>query len=565
MTLPTTASSPSPAALARGRISSAEWRFVGVVIAVLLVITSLPYLFAALTAPADKQYMGIMINVPDHAQYFSWFKQYLTQDLASNRLTPEPNQPIFFNLLWWLLAKLGAALGWGYAAMFQVLRVTVTAAFLVVLYRLCAWFFTEVAQRRTAFLLTLAASGFGWVLIALKYLLGWDYTLETWLLVYIVEPNTFFGLLSTPHLVGAALYILAFEWFLRGQATGQWRYAIYAGLFTQFLGWQHAYDLFLVYGILGLYGLLRWLRDRRLAWFLVGSGVVVGVLSVWPALYSVLLTSLDPLWREVLAQFDNAGVFTPAPWLLPVLLGPAFLLALWALFKDGLFRLRDLDDQALFLRAWFWGNFLLVYVPTNYQIKMLNGWQVPISLLATHGLFTYALPWLKRLAEQRRWPVREGALRLAMAGLALLVAVPTNLYLYAWRFVDLARYDQPYYLTRGETEALAWLEANTAPESGVMASLTIGQYVPALTGRRAFLAHWAQTVDYFTKAQLAAEFYSPATTDERRLAIARAFDIGYVYYGPAERALGVFAPAPDSPFAQVFDGADVDIYRVQPR
>ena len=38
---------------------------------------------------------------------------------------------------------------------------------------------------------------------------------------------------------------------------------------------------------------------------------------------------------------------------------------------------------------------------------------MPISLLATHGLYTYALPWLKQLAAERRWPWREGALRLA--------------------------------------------------------------------------------------------------------------------------------------------------------
>ncbi|MGQ0601235.1 MAG: hypothetical protein ACT4QE_06005, partial [Anaerolineales bacterium] len=375
-------------------IAPAEWRFVAGVTVGLLIITTLPYLFATFTAPADKQFMGIMVNVPDHAQYFSWFHQYRTQDLASNTLTPEPNRSIFFNLLWWMLAKLGAWLGLGYAAMFQALRVVVTVAFPVLLYRMCAWFLPDRLMRQTAFLLALLSSGFGWVLIVLKYLLQLDFPLEAQLLIYIVEPNSFFGLLSTPHLIGGALYMWTFDLILRGEAKGQYRFAVAAGLWTLFLGWQHAYDLLLVYGILGLYGLLKLARARRWPLFLIGSGLIVGALSVWPGLYSFLLTSLDPIWRDVLAQFDNAGVFTPAPWLLPILLGPAFLLATFTLIKDGVFKFAGLADPALFLKAWFIGHCLLIYLPTDYQIKMLNGWQVPIAILATQGLFRYGLPWV---------------------------------------------------------------------------------------------------------------------------------------------------------------------------
>jgi hypothetical protein len=217
--------------------TSAERRFVWSVILIVLALTTLPYLYAYLSAPPGRQFMGIMVNVPDHAQYFSWYRQYLTQDLAANILTPEPNQAIFFNLLWWLLAKVGAALGWDYAAMFQVLRGAATTAFLWLLYRMCAWFLPDLLMRRTAFLLAVLSSGFGWALIVLKYLLNLEYSLEALLLIFIVEPNSFFGILATPHLVGAALYMFAFDLMLRGEVKGQWRYAVFAGLFTQFLGW----------------------------------------------------------------------------------------------------------------------------------------------------------------------------------------------------------------------------------------------------------------------------------------------------------------------------------------
>lgn len=548
----------------RGRVESREWIIVWAATLGVLIVNSLPYVYAYLTTPADKQFMGIMINVPDHSQYFSWFQQYLTANLAANILTPEPNAPIFFNLLWWMLAKLGAGLGWDYAAMFQVLRVAATSAFMLLTYRLCAWFLDEPLARLTAFLVAVFSAGFGWVLIVLKYLFNLpEYPLDINLLIFIVEPNSFFSMLSTPHLTGAALYMFAFDLVLRGEARNQLRYAVAAGLWTQFMGWQHAYDLFLVGGILGGYGLLKLARDRRLPPYLFKAGLIIGLLSVWPGLYSFALTSLDPIWREVLAQFDNAGVFTPAPWWLPVLLGPAFLLALFTLLKNNPFQLQRFDDRALFLTAWFVFNFLLVYLPTDYQIKMLNGWQVPIAILATQGLFTYGLPWLGRLSIRNGWRWRGKSLRRGLAVALLVCVVPTNLYLWAWRFLDLSRHSYPYYLGRDELAAMQWLAHNTPDDSVILSSLTTGQYVPMLTGRRAFLAHWAQTVDFHGKTEKVTEVFSAQASGNRRQAILNESQVAYILFGPAEQALGDLQPETLENWSPVFASGNVTVFHVE--
>ena len=544
--------------------TASEWRFVWAVIALALLVTSLPYAYAYLSAPPGQQFMGIMLDVPDHAQYFSWMRELSTGNLSANKLTPEPNAPVFFNLLWWGMGRLGRLFGLGYAAMFQVLRLTASAAFGAAAYWLCAWFFEDRGMRRTAFLVILFSAGFGWVLIALKYLLRWeDLPLQLILLVQIVEPNTFLGILSTPHLVGSALYVVSFILILRGEVAGQLRYAVAAGLFALFIGWQHAYDLILVYGILGSYGLLRWARDRRLPLYLLKSGLIVGVLSCSPAVYSVALTSLDPVWKGVLEQYDNAGVFTPSLLLLPILLGPAFLLALFTALKDNPARLSGLDDKALFLKAWFWANFVLIYLPTDYQIKMLNGWQIPIAILATQGLFRYLLPWMERAAARRRWGWAPEALRRGVAAALLVAVVPTNLYLLAWRFVDLRRHAYPYYLHADEIAGLNWLEANARPEDVVLSSLTIGQYVPALTGTRAFLAHWAQTLDFYGKEKMVGEFFAADTSEARRAQILRSYSVDYIFVGPAERALGSYDLGKSSLFSEVFASPSVHIYRVE--
>jgi hypothetical protein len=423
-------------------------------------------------------------------------------------------------------------------------------------------------MRRTAFLIITLSSGFGWILVALKYLWGLaDPPFP--LLVYVAEGNTFLGILGYPHFIAAALYVFVFDLILRGQAKGQLRYAIAAGLVALFFGWQHAYDLVLVYGILGSYGLLTLLRDRRLPLYLIKSGLIVGLISCSPAFYSVVLTKADPVWEEVLLQFANAGVYTPNLLQLPILLGPAFLLALFTIFRENPLRLQGLDNNSLFLKSWFLSNFLLIYIPTDYQIHMLNGWQIPIAILATQGLFYYVAPFIQKVF--RFSSTKVGALganlktiQLGLAIVLILAILPTNVYLLTWRFVELARHNYPYYLHKDEIAALTWLETNAQTEDVALSSLTIGQYIPALTGLHAFLAHWAQTLDFFGKSAMVNEFFAEKTDEPRRQQILKAYSVDYIFYGPAERALGSYDPGRSSLFVEVFSSPSTHIYMFKP-
>jgi hypothetical protein len=45
-----------------------DWRFITLCAGVMLVLTSLPYLFGYLITPADKVFMGIVTGTPDVAQ-----------------------------------------------------------------------------------------------------------------------------------------------------------------------------------------------------------------------------------------------------------------------------------------------------------------------------------------------------------------------------------------------------------------------------------------------------------------------------------------------------------------
>lgn len=533
---------------------SERWFVTGVIL-IILFLTTLPYLYGYFSAPADKQFMGIMLDVPDHGQYFSWMRELAHAPLAANKLTPEPNRAIFFNLLWWGMGRLGRILGLGFAGVFQILRIVSAVLFLLLLYRVCAWFIKDIAMRKTAFLVAALGSGLGWILVVLKYTLTKGELLFP-LDLYVAEPNTFLGILAYPHFIAAALYIFIFDLMLRGQAANKLSYSFWAGLVALFLGWQHAYDLVLVYGILGGYTLVVSLRDRQISPYLVKSLVIIGIISWWPALYSVILTRLDPLWEQVLAQFANAGVYTPNLFHLPILMGIGFILVIFNFLWEKPWRLKTSDNNSLFLWSWFIFNFFFIYIPTDFQIHMLNGWQAPIAILATRAVYQHIAPKIEQ------WLHRDYRTFL---GITLILAVlPTNLYLLAWRFVDLSRHNYPYYLYQQDIAAMKWLEANASPDSIVLSSETTGAYIPAMTGAYAFLAHWAQTLNYYEKSRMVKNFFSSEYDDASRREIISSFSVDYIYYGPAEQALGEYNPSACSWLKPVFESPKVTVFAVKP-
>lgn len=545
-------------------VSAREWRFVWAIIVAVLALTSLPYLYGYLSSPSDRQFMGLMLDIPDHGQYLSWWRSFQSSLLVSNKLTPEPNEPVFFNLLWWVLAQASRWTGLGYAPVYQAFRWIAGGSFLWAVYRLIARFLPQVRRRRTAFLLVTFGSGLGWVLVVLKHTLTRGELLFP-LDVYVAEGNSFLCILGYPHFAFAGTFIiLTFEFIWRGWQGGQKKHMVIAGVLALLLGWMHAYDLVLIYGIVGTFAILIWLKQRVFPWRLFWGGMIVFALSCSGAIYSVILTTVDPLWEEVLAQFGNAGVYTPSPPHLAILFGFPLVVAVatWI----GLAWRKRWSEENLFVMGWFLGGAMLNYIPTDFQIHMLNSWQIPMMLLVTKGLYDFVAPAIvqwKRGIRDSECGLGDRATRLLVVAAAVFAVLPTNVYLWAWRFVDLARHDYPFYLHRDDVAAMDWLRENTSPDDVVLSSLTVGQYLSAISGNTAFLAHWAQTVGFYDKRERVARFFDAATRDEERAATLHAFGVDYVLHGPAERALGDCDPANTPWLALAFSTPQVDVYRVE--
>jgi hypothetical protein len=523
-----------------------EWRIVALTIIGILLVTAIPYVYASSTVPEGKYYTGLMLGVPDHLQYFAWMRDLAHQNLSANRLTPEPNEPAFFNLLWWSVGQIGAATGWELGALYTFVRICAVALCLSFGYIFLTQAIPNRAQRKLAFLIFALSGGLGIVWIIVKYVLRLpDVPFPDDL--YSAEANTFFMSLSFPHFtLAVGLLTATFAGVLQAIRTKRLFWAVLGGAAAIILGTQHTYDLLTVYLVIGLFGLFVWIRDRRFPLFLFWCGVIVVGMSAPPALYMFLLVQLNPIWGAVLAQFDNAGVFTPSLPHLFVLLGIPFWLAL-AYLRPRMFQSQN--DTELFVITWFVAHFALAYMPTDFQIHMILGWQVPMAILASATLVKYVWPWMQ--AKSR---VLAGFAAITLAGLMLI----TNGYLVAWRILDMGRYENPYFLTMNQTAVLDWLEVHTTRDDVVLAELSLGQFVPMWTDSRAFVAHWANTLHFFEKRDQAARFVSGEMSRVERLALLDQFQITFLIYEGASDPPWVNEPE----YREAHRQGDVVVYQI---
>lgn len=535
--------------------------FVGGVILVMLILTTLPYLFGYWSSPANKQFMGIMYDVHDTTQYLSWMRESGSRLFIENKLTSEPNAQIFLNIQWWLLGRLAHYSGMSLFQVYHLFRVLTIIIFLTVCYIFFnSYFFNDRVRSRLALLIVTFGAGLGWVWVVKKQLLHQP-DIEFPNDVYTIPANQFLSMLAVPHVAFAASLIVGVLLLaLLAYKRGKFGYTLAASCLALFLGMSHIYDLVTVWTVLAVFGLLLTWRDG-FSWRVFFNLILIVLVSLPAALYYGYIARFVAVWKEALAQYDNLGTFTPDPFHLVILMGLPLVVAL--LTFRGVVPLRHLNTRQLFVRGWFIAGSMLIFLPLKFQIMLLNSLQIPIAVLAVEGLLDHVVPWL----EERRagWRVLS---RLPLGRLTPILFVAfitlTNLYLLGWRVIDLRRHDYPYYLYRDEVAALRWLEANTNPDDVVLTSLSLGHYLPGLSGNKAFLSSGVMTMNFNVKRQMVDDFFDAAVRDEERRAMIERYDIRYVIYGHGEQTLGPYDPEGSPLFSKVFDAPEASVYRVVP-
>ena len=573
----------------RGQVTRSEWLWALAWSAAALALTCAPYLLGAAISSEARVFGGFVLSVEDQYSYLAKMGTGARGAwLFHNVYTSEPHSGALIYSFYILLGKVaGLAASAGHWPLTETMvvgdhiaRALLGALLLLTVYRFAALFTSSRAIRRITFFIVAFSGGFGWLLL----LLGQPNWLgSTPIDLILPEGFTFLVLYSFPHIALARTLLLAgfivlwseFSEPPPPQKRGGTQYKerkgkkflalcvplrsssfwLLAGLCWLAMGLIVPFYVVVAWAVAGATWLAVTIRRRAIAWRETMQTVAACLIASPVVIYNWIVFSTNPVMR---AWSEQNLILSPHP--LHYVMGYA-LIGLLAILGTA-YVLRRRDETTLRLVAWAVVIPPLLYLPFNAQRRLIEGWQIPLAMLAAMGLARFVLPAWRR-TRLVRWLVRfprysaRGLSRWAIA-LILLVTVPTNILLLGSGVLAVASRAMPIFRDGGQVRALDWLAARATYDDVVLASYSTGNYLPARVGARVFLGLGTETVRAEEKRALVKRFFDASTPDEWRVQFLRDWRITYVVAGPDEQ----FSPGSARPLSPVYQAEGYAVYQV---
>jgi hypothetical protein len=521
-------------------MSRAELRWVAIASAIVLLLTSLPVLYAWHLADADHVFTGFVYNNEDCNSYIGKMQLGAQGEWLFHLFyTAEEHEPAMAVPVHILLGKLAAATGLPLVLTYHLARVALGFVLLLTVYAFVARFTSDVTVRRLAWALTAAGSGLGW-LLTLVGLANWlgALPLDFW----VPEAYVFLVLYHLPHLALAeSLLLWSLLWALDSFEQRKVGPAIKSGLAAMGMALVVPFYVGVLAAVLGAFLVAVSLKQRRIPWQMAGQAALVGALVAPVIVYNAWVFTTNPVFRQWAAQNT---ILSPHP--VHYLLG--YLLLIIPAIPGAIQALRERDTRWLLPLAWLLVVPVLVYIPFNLQRRMIAGAQVPLALLAARGLVSWAQ------GRTRTW-------RLDLVAWVALVSL-SNVLLLSGSLLEVTHLAPPIFRPAAEIAAIDWLAGQAQPDDVVLSSYEAGNFIPTRAEVRVLLGHGPETLYYEEKREDVRRFFDPATEDGWRQDLMTRYGIDYIFWGPVERALGAWEPASAPYLIPVYDQQGYAIYRV---
>jgi hypothetical protein len=529
-----------------------EYRFVIIFGIIALVITSIPYILGAALATENRVFGGFVYAIEDCYSYLAKMRQGAEGAwLFRIAYTPEPHRRALFFPFHLLLGKVAALLPGGdlttrMVFVYHGARLIFGMVLLLMVYRFLAAFTEWVAVRRLAWLMVTFGGGLGWLLVVVGKP-GW---LGSMPLDFILpEGFTFLVLYGFPHialarslLLGGILCLLrAWKVLAPESQASALEWAALTGFLWLVMGLLVPFYVPVAWVIMAVAWFVLGLRRRRVPWRELWIAGGTALVSAPVVLYSAWVFATDPVYETWGAQ--NL-ISSPHPLHYLAAYGVPLLLAAFAV-RDA-WRSEGPTWLAL---AWVAAVPVLVYLPINVQRRLVEGVQMPLSLLAALGFYSFRLQGFR--------------LRVVMAVLLVGLSL-TNVMLVAGNCLALRGQPAPIYRDVAEVAVLDWLAEGDRVgfDDVVLATYETGNYLPARTKARVFVGHGPETIRANEKKILVARFFDAATDDAWRQQLLTRYGVDYVFWGPEEQALGAFDPKKVGYLTPVYEADNYVLFEV---
>lgn len=423
-----------------------------------IVIVNLPFAYFYAKNTPGYTFLGRkVVNSEDTYTYLSFIEQAKQgRFLFENLYTSEPQKPTLFRPSYLVIGKLASVFRLSAIASYHLSRIVLSIIFFLVLYKLLEKFFDKPYERVLAYFVVLFANGLGTI--------NW-----------IPEAVTFLSLGEAPHFILSQVLAITgiyfvFEFFEKEN----YKYMVYSSLAFLFLSFEHPFDIVLIAPVIFVTSLLK--RNS-----IFKSSLLAG-LSSFGLAYQYLELSNNPILK--LWQAQNT---LSTPSLTIILLGYGFLIPLAIIGVEKF--ITKVDFKYKFVIVWVFTAAVVIYLPFNFQRRLLETVHIPISILATVGLL-----WIAD---------RLGKYKTDVIFLSLIILPIFSLYSIVNDFKTIPDTTNGYYyyIDNNELEAIEWLKPRSTFADIIFANKDYGNIIPGLIARKVFLGHNIQTVDLPKKIQ----------------------------------------------------------------
>jgi hypothetical protein len=522
-----------------------ERRFVLIVALILSLLSSLPYLRGWTADIPATHFDGVLAFEHDTNSYMAYMRQASEGALLfSNPFTPEPHDPVLFNLEWLAGGWIAALPGSSVVVAFHILRVLGIFALCLGLYALLRQLFATTLMRRMVFGTLLVGGGFGWLLqfTALREPLSALNFLDTY-----AGLHPFFWMMFSPHfLLGQAASVLALLALLRAERSGRMSHAVWAGGAILLAGSMRPFDMAVLLVTAGFFLLANAFgRGERSPALLLRRAIPL-LVPLPLLLYQHWLFGSHPVFHWW--NLQNSAL-PPDPVSLFVSLGLLGVALCFALGELG--NARDKPPVRVLMSCALLATLAVLYCYPllMFTMQAITALVIPATLLATVRLENR----VTRMARSAR-----GAVLLALI-IALHAGTSMALLKSRTEAVGRGAARTPVELVH----AYEWLDGRVGPREPILSSETSGNRIPRYSLATVFCGYAYSTVDVASKRRLVAGFFGDAQDDAARRALVSRFGIGWIFHGPDERTLGSWDPASVPWLVPEFSNASVGIYRVR--
>ena len=541
--------------------TKAERKWVFCFAILVMMVTSVPYLLAYGAQGEDWRFTGFVFGVEDGNSYIAKMLRGADGDwLFRTPYNAYDQKGVIAFLPHILLGKLSASPGQHeqLVALYHLARFVCGMFAILVMYDFIAVFIKNIVRRRIGLAAATLGGGFGWLLVVLGQP-EWLGSLP--LDFYSPESFGFLIFYGLPHLAlaralflwGVMIYLKTDPAAINLEGTGKvWRQALrdgwQIGILWLGVGLLNPLTVVLAWAAVGSHLVMLALQgyskkyrgsnyDWKVWWVYARSAIWSVVVSSPIVIYILISFNLDPVLRGWTTQ--NA---CPSPHPLHYLV--AYGLMVPFAFYGGRRLLKRFPSRGGLIVAWAVIFPFLAYAPHQLQRRFLEGYWLVLVIL-----FVCVFDGLE---------IRRTKLVVTI----LLLTLPTTLFLMFGGLKAAIKPVEPLFRTVDEVAVFQFLDSVKENESVVLSSYATGNVLPAWAPVFVVIGHGPESVYLSELALRVTDFYHPETTDHVRQSFILEFGVDFVFWGPAEWALGEWNPGDATYLVRIFQQGDYALFEV---